>query len=389
MRQLIQGLGDLILGREPKVRRRVSLTMIAVYGYTVSSALLVYAIHIGLVARQPGEWLMAYIWTGMPLFYLLVRSDWSSRLGNPGMDLPQCLYAVVAILFAYAITGPVRSSVLMLIALVLVFGMFTLSARQVVVMGTSTVGGLGLVMTAMVWLHPEAFDPRLEFIKFVLTACTLPALSAVAFYVAQVRERLMHQRAELSHALAMLQEVATRDELTGLWNRRHMTQQIEAQIGRQQRLGEGFCLALIDLDHFKQINDRHGHLAGDQALRRFADTAREVLRQTDTLARWGGEEFLLMLSCPEPGVEGARVALARIREALALGQGLADGPTLRFSAGLTEHPLGEPLHATLERADRALYAAKAAGRQRTEVLPPPRADKAPFEGRVLAEPRQV
>jgi diguanylate cyclase (GGDEF)-like protein len=325
----------------------------------------------------------------MPAFYLLVRSDWSSRLGNPGMDLPQCLYAIAAILFAYAITGPVRSSVLMLIALVLVFGMFTLNARQVVIMGTATVAGLGVVMMTMVWLNPADFDPRLELIKFVLAACTLPAVSAVAFYVAQVRERLMAQHQELSHALAMLQEVVTRDELTGLWNRRHMTQLIEARIQRQQREGVGFCLALIDLDHFKQINDQHGHQVGDQALRAFADGARQVLRQTDTLARWGGEEFLLMLDMPEPGIEGGLVALARIREALQAPLKTVPGLRIGFSAGLTEHPVGEPLHATLERADHALYAAKAAGRQRTEVLPAPRTASTRPQGKALAEPRQV
>ena len=89
-----------------------------------------------------------------------------------------------------------------LVALVLVFGMFTLTAMQVVIMGVFTVLSLGLVMTAMVLVHPEAFDARLEFIKFVLTACTLPALSAVAFYVAQVRARLLQRKEALREALS-------------------------------------------------------------------------------------------------------------------------------------------------------------------------------------------
>ena len=106
-----QALLNLVLGPEPKVRTRVQLTMIAVYGYSVSALLLVYAMRIGLVAEGPGQVLLAYVLAGMLGFYLLVRTDWSTRLGNPGMDLPQCLYAIVAILFAYVITGPVRSSV--------------------------------------------------------------------------------------------------------------------------------------------------------------------------------------------------------------------------------------------------------------------------------------
>src|SRR3990167_1265393 len=105
MRTGWQTLTDLVLGADRRVRERVRLSMIAVWGYAVSSVLLVYAMHIGLVARGPGEGLMVYMWVGMTTFYALVRSNWSTRLGSPGMDLPQCLYALGAILFAYAITG--------------------------------------------------------------------------------------------------------------------------------------------------------------------------------------------------------------------------------------------------------------------------------------------
>lgn len=363
-----QALLNLVLGPEPKVRTRVQLTMIAVYGYSVSALLLVYAMRIGLVAEGPGQVLLAYVLAGMLGFYLLVRTDWSTRLGNPGMDLPQCLYAIVAILFAYVITGPVRSSVLMLIALVLVFGMFTLTAMQVVIMGVFTVLSLGLVMTAMVLAHPEAFDPRLEFIKFVLTACTLPAVSAVAFYVAQVRARLLQRKEALRDALSRLEQVAMRDELTGLYNRRHMQSVMDQQVLRQQRCGEGFSLAIIDLDHFKQINDRLGHQAGDEVLNTFARVASQVMRQTDALARWGGEEFLLMFTAPDPGTPGVGVALERLRQAVAQTT-WPEGIRVTFSAGVTDHPTDEALHATLERADRALYAAKHAGRDRAVTLP--------------------
>ena len=160
--RLWQAILNLVLGTDPPVRARVRLNMIAIYGYGVSSLLLWYAMRIGLVAPGPGQVLMIYVLVGMVSFYLLVRSDLSSRMGSPGLDLPQCLYAIVAILFAYVITGPVRSSVLMLIALVLVFGMFALSAMQVLIMGVFTVFSLGGVMTAMVWAQPQDFDPRLE-----------------------------------------------------------------------------------------------------------------------------------------------------------------------------------------------------------------------------------
>ncbi|MBA4110858.1 MAG: GGDEF domain-containing protein [Leptothrix sp. (in: Bacteria)] len=386
MHPALKRLGDLILGTERKVRMRVTLAMIAFYGYSISSLLLLFAIDIGLVQRQQGLWLMTYIWVGMGTFYLLVRTDWSSRLGNPGMDLPQCLYATGAILWAYMIAGEVRSSVLMLVALVLVFGMFSLKAREVVILGIFTVASLGVIMTIMTRQDPH-IDARLEFIRFVLAASTLPAVSGVAYYVSQMRARLIEQKAELAHAFALLQEVASRDELTSLVNRRHMQQRIEEEAALQLRTHEPFCLALIDLDHFKRVNDQHGHAVGDLVLKEFAQAGLEVLRQTDVLARWGGEEFLLLLPNEQPG--DAQAALSRVASCLKRHQNgpRASGLPVTFSAGLTDHPIGEPLHETLERADLALYAAKAQGRNRTVARLAQAAASA--QANSLADARQV
>jgi len=379
-------IGNAVMGVDRKMRARITLTLIAFYGYSVSSLLLLFAIDIGLVNRVQGHWLLVYIWTGMTTFYILVRTDWSTRLGNPGMDLPQTLYATVAILWAYVITGPVRSSVLMLVALVLVFGMFSMTARQVLALGIFTVLSLGVVMTAMVMGDPVLYEPHLEFIRFVLAASTLPALSSVAYFVSKVRQRLIEQKGELAHALALLQEVASRDELTRLVNRRHMQQRIEEEASMQLRSGEPFCLALLDLDHFKRINDQYGHAKGDQVLKDFAEAAQQALRKTDVLARWGGEEFLLMLPNEQPA--SAAAALARIGACLQahLTTPGASGLPVTFSAGLTDHPPGEPLHETLERADQALYAAKNQGRNRvvTQAASSPTAQQ-----ETLADARQV
>jgi len=366
---LSKRLGNLILGEDPKLRARVSMTLLATYGYAVSTAVLLYLLHANLVSSSMAMPLVALMWTGVPLFYLLVRTGLSERLGSPGMDLPQCMFAMACILAAYVIVGPMRNAVLLLIALVMVFSMITLTARQVRIMGIVTVACLGLAMIGLALMEPGQVDARAEFMKFVLAASTLPALSAVASHVAKLRTRLVEQKQELQHALAMLHEIATRDELTGLHNRRHMLQLLEQQVSRQQRSGEGFCLALIDLDHFKLVNDTHGHHMGDLVLKTFADVIKTELRQTDVLGRWGGEEFLLMLTAPDPGLEGAQASLVRFQ--LALRQAvLAKNIRITFSAGLTEHQLEEALHETLERADRGLYTAKASGRNRVTVVWP-------------------
>lgn len=380
-------LSDLVLGTEPKLRARVTMTLLALYGYAACTGILLYLVHIKEVPSRSALPLVAFMWTGVPIFYLLVRTGVSNRLGSPGMDLPQCLFAMASILIAYVIVGPARNAVLLLIALVMVFSMITLTPRQVRIMGVATFACLGL---AMVWLtlnQPGQVDARMELMKFVLAACTLPVISAVASHVAKLRTRLVDQKQELQHALSMLHEVATRDELTGLHNRRHMQQLLEQQFKRQLRSGEGFCLALIDIDHFKHVNDQHGHHMGDLVLKAFAEAIGKELRQTDVLARWGGEEFLLMLTAPDPGLQGAQASLARFKAAL---EQVVVGPGVRitFSAGLTEHPPGEPLHETLERADRGLYQAKANGRNRVELMPPP-VDQSHTQRTPLAEDDQV
>ena len=371
MHPALKRIGDLILGTDRKVRMRVTLAMIAFYGYSISSLLLLFAIDIGLVERQQGLWLMTYIWVGMGTFYLLVRTDWSSRLGNPGMDLPQCLYATVAILWAYMIAGEVRSSVLMLVALVLVFGMFSLKAREVVILGIFTVASLGVIMTIMTRQNPH-IDARLEFIRFVLAGSTLPAVSGVAYYVSQMRARLIEQKAELAHAFALLQEVASRDELTSLVNRRHMQQRIEEEAALQLRTHEPFCLALIDLDHFKRVNDQHGHAMGDLVLKEFAQAALEVLRQTDVLARWGGEEFVVLL--PNTPLEQAHQLAERMRESVAYSAQLYasdDAVRVTISIGVAATATGQPttLDLLVQAADRALFDAKRAGRNQVWLAP--------------------
>ncbi len=360
-------LVNLLLSQDPKIRSRLVFSWIAIYGYAAGSLVLLLAAHMDVIAAPPVYGLLGFIWLGVSTFYFLVRSGWSSRLGYPGMDFPQCLFALAAMMAGYVVAGPVREGVLPLVALLLIFGVFTLTPRQVLLIGALTIACLGSVVAGMVVLMPGEYDGRAALLKFTMCALILPAISAVAYYVASIRRRMIQQKLELRQALAMLQEVAIRDDMTGLVNRRHMLQLLDQQRERQARTGEGFCLALIDLDHFKHINDHYGHHVGDEVLKDFALAAVSVLRQTDVLARWGGEEFLLMLPSADPQMELALQAIDRIRAQLAALPTLPDQP-ITFSAGITCHPDGESLRETLERADRALYQAKAAGRACSVVL---------------------
>ena len=163
--------------------------------------------------------------------------------------------------------------------------------------------------------------------------------------------------------LADLRHRSRHDGLTGLLNRRTMEETLQAQVQRSRRTGEPFSVLMLDLDHFKAINDRHGHAAGDRALKHTAAALKAELREVDALGRFGGEEFLVLM--PGATVEAARPVAERLRTALITDAPRIDGAALSLSASIGvaqwREPGEEPSR-LLMRADAALYRAKMRGR---------------------------
>jgi diguanylate cyclase (GGDEF)-like protein len=168
---------------------------------------------------------------------------------------------------------------------------------------------------------------------------------------------------------AQMQRLATIDALTDTLNRRAFFERAESARQLALRLRKPIALLMLDLDHFKQLTDNHGHACGDQALRLFAATARGVLRDQDLLGRLGGEEFALAL--PGTTLEGASHAAERLRVAVAetILPNCASTYRMSVSIGLVMIEPNEELTAALARADHALYAAKTGGRNRVEIGP--------------------
>ena len=176
----------------------------------------------------------------------------------------------------------------------------------------------------------------------------------------KVQERTL----ELRNANAELHRLATTDSLTGVWNRRYLEQAVAGEMARAQRYGEPLALVMFDIDHFKAINDRHGHLVGDQVLIELALRMRGHLRASDVLARWGGEEFVILLP------HGTAQAAARLAEKLRLAtltQPFPVAGTITSSFGVAAYQPHETLDDWFTRADHALYAAKEAGRNRVVI----------------------
>lgn len=176
------------------------------------------------------------------------------------------------------------------------------------------------------------------------------------FFVATFRDITETKRLQ-----AMLEERASTDPLTGAMNRLGIEERVGYELMRSDRYGDKLSLVLIDLDHFKVVNDTYGHLAGDRILRGFCDIARSCLRSTDSLGRVGGEEFVALLS--ETGMTGAQIFAERLRSTLADFR--FDGDIrITASMGVAAHRKGEELSSLMERADCSMYRAKQSGRNR-------------------------
>ncbi len=175
---------------------------------------------------------------------------------------------------------------------------------------------------------------------------------------------------DITHRRAMeeeLKRLATVDPLTGALNRRSFNSLFERIMKRAERYESALCLAVLDLDHFKIVNDVQGHQAGDDALRQFSQMCLREARATDVFARFGGEEFVLVM--PDTEIEGARIILQRLLDSASrLSMWGARGAfSFQASAGVAQFQKGDTLDALMQRADRALYMAKDKGRNRVEV----------------------
>ncbi|MCX7882693.1 MAG: diguanylate cyclase [Brevinematales bacterium] len=175
-----------------------------------------------------------------------------------------------------------------------------------------------------------------------------------------VLERLLKERtAELVEANKELTQLAVTDKLTQLYNRRYLEKVLESERDRSERYGHSFCLLLIDVDHFKEVNDVFGHSVGDRVLQQLGGILTSLVRKPDVCGRWGGEEFLLI--CPETSLKTGMRLAERIRQEVEdFRFDMVGSKTV--SIGVTVFREGDTLEALLDRVDRALYKAKHNGR---------------------------
>lgn len=357
----------LILGQDRKLRRMMRYSFVILAIYIFCTWMLWVKMPAHKTAYEYSVVLSAFCILGALVFCILIRCR--SRLGLTPVQLTrwQGCHAILCIIGAYPVVPPVRGSLLIFLIVVVVYCAFSLSRRGANWLVLFTIALTGSVLFYLASTDPDTFPPAYEIVHFSIASSMLIVVSFLASQLNYLRTKLTLQKNDLLEALERIQIMAAHDELTSLPNRRYMSEVLEVEEKRHRLNNASLCVALIDIDFFKQINDRHGHAVGDQVLKGFASSFRTALRTNDVLARWGGEEFLLLL--PETTVEDAASVLNRVHSTVSkihipvLGTHL----DVTFSAGLTRLDFNGTMEDAISKADDAMYFAKKAGRNRVHV----------------------
>ncbi len=361
---MLQLLPSLLIGDTPRLRRVMAYWAATAFIYTLSALIVLRE-----SARHGGGHLDATLVAiagvgGIGVFYFLLRGSQALGIPHWRLALGQAYYAVLYNMALYAALGDLRGAILIGLPVVIVFCAFALRPAQTIALSGFAIAALCATSGGLMWWRPASHPLETELVHVCLASFGVASVAAINSELSRLRARLID-------AVATIRRLATTDELTLLANRRHMLEQLEQLERDHERrvLHSGqagqVCIALIDIDFFKAINDRHGHAAGDTVLKAFAQAAVATLRAGDALARWGGEEFLLLM--PDTALHEALAAIERIGSASAALRFADIDPALRlsFSAGVTAAVLPDDrFDDAIARADAAMYKAKAEGRNR-------------------------
>ncbi len=362
---LPHSLSRLLLGPDPERHPAIGLTLLVSALYLLNSGQVVAAVSVGYASAVLAPYLLAFMLTGAVLFYGLLRSGLSQRWSDPNLVVVQSIYCAFAVSLGYLTVGlHFRGVVLTFMPVILLPSQFALPPRRIRQLTTAML--LLLVGTTLVNWYVNPSEPEVvgDILRCTYVTVILVAVCAVAQRVSVSRHEMKLKSEALAIALSKVEHMAAHDQLTGLINRHRMHEVLDKEWHRLQRQARPTTLIMMDLDHFKRVNDTLGHQVGDEVLKRFAMLADTYLRDADVVSRWGGEEFLVF--CPDTSADQALIALNRLREQVHVRPFLQSHPDLQitFSAGLATLRPSESMANAIERADQALYQAKEAGRDR-------------------------
>ena len=354
--------------RERDRRQRLLWTAATASSYAFDALVLGLFVAAGTVPLPVFSYFVAGAAAICLTTYAVYAGGWNLKVRDQNVIWPQTAAAVVIHLMVVALAPQAAFPLLANLFTVFAFGLIWLSLRTSIVLWVLSIIATGAILLTVGGRAGAATSTPFEvLVTWLCFSAIMGRCLVLSVYANDLRARLAEGRRRLAVSLEQIQELVHYDELTKAYNRRTLIQRLEQERSRAERTKAGFSIALMDIDHFKAVNDAHGHAAGDEVLRAYAATVQAAMRDTDVFARYGGEEFLLILTATTPA--SASVALERIGAGLAERDWPAIAPGLRVtqSVGIAGYRSGESIAQLLKRADEALYEAKGAGRNRAVI----------------------
>lgn len=363
MTKIIKQLLPHLVPRDPHQILRMRRTLMATGSGLVLTCIVIAAMSQGMVALELPYFILLYtlIWLGNLCFPLMISYDINLLFKDPSLTIPQLIWHTFTNTVSIYLAPELQNVFLMHYLLVVLFGAFRMQRRGFFIVG----GFILLCYTSVMLLHQYAGQGmpwRSQILSAMVFLFMLVGVSIIGTEISSLRWALKKRNAEMNEVMKQAKEQAITDDLTGLYNRRHLMDILRRQQALSARGHYEFSLCFVDLDHFKQVNDRYGHKAGDEVLQTFADIARNSVREVDFVARLGGEEFVLVLV--RTPLAGAMHVAERLRRSMEEARLEILDPDHRVTAsiGVTQYRPKEPIEDTMHRADIAVYAAKNRGR---------------------------
>lgn len=380
----VEGTKDESSRQKARQRLRLQRTGLAIANYLLFGVITLYLYGSGQLSLPLFG--IAIIYAGNVaaycVFLWLIATGRNLRFADPSLTQVQLLLAPVFELAFFAVSRTVFAQDLFFFSFLmsLLFGAFRLDLKQIVtVSAPGFIGFATIVMLRHGYVGDSVTGAAARVAIYLVLAWWMIFFAS---YIGRLRNHLSERNQELKQAMGRIEELAIRDELTGAYNRRFIRDVLQTETQRAERSGQPFSVCLLDVDNFKDINDTHGHLVGDEILcemvKRIGRSIRRIdeLGQFDTpnmLSRFGGEEFLIIL--PLTDLEGARACAERVRNATrsrAFETQIGD-VVVTVSLGVAQFRQGDSIDTLVGRADKALYKAKENGRDRVEAAAESRA----------------
>ncbi len=295
------------------------------------------------------------------MLYTVFRTGFNKRCKDPSLTLVQMVIAICWLMIFLYFLKEVRGVLSVLIYVIFVFGLFRLRFKQFLFLSFFSITIYGFVILVLYLQLPDTLDLKVEILSWIVLIFVLPWFSIVGGYMTRLR-------IQVKKALETIEKLAIHDELTQAFNRRHIYEILRYQKNLCDRGGQSFSVCILDLDHFKKVNDTFGHQKGDIVLQTVSQEIQNNLREIDTMGRYGGEEFLIILTGADE--QDAKNIGERIRKRIETlsYEDLPSNYRVTVSIGISNYVPNETIENVIHFADTALYKAKSKGRNRIEFI---------------------